>query len=168
MQEEGKVELKPARDADIPELARLIGGIAAYHESIDPRARFDWDEIRDAPNWLKAVLHRDHHAVFVADHGAGRLVGYLWVHLRRDRQGYLPRIRGYISHAFMDESWRGQGLMRPMLEMGYDWFRSKDIEVVTLTVLHRNWLGSAAWYKAGYEDWTHERRIQLKPRTKLP
>ena len=63
MQEEGKVELRPARDADIPELARLVAGIAAYHESIDARARFDWDEIRDAPNWLKAVLQRDHHAI---------------------------------------------------------------------------------------------------------
>ena len=71
------------------------------------------------PNWLKAVLHRDHHAIWVADHGAGRLVGYLWVHLRRDRQGYLPRVRGYISHAYLDEGWRGKGLMRPMLEMAY-------------------------------------------------
>ncbi len=53
-----EVELRPARDEDIPELARLVAAIASYHESIDSRARFDWDEIRDAPNWLKAVLHR--------------------------------------------------------------------------------------------------------------
>jgi GNAT superfamily N-acetyltransferase len=161
-----EVELRAAREADIPELTRLVAAIASYHESIDPRARFDWDEIRDAPTWLKVVLNRDHHAVWVADHGACRLVGYLWVHLRRDRQGYLPRLRGYISHAYLDEAWRGKGLMRPLLAMASDWFRSKDIEVVTLNVLHRNWLGSAAWYKAGYEDWTHERRIELIPRAR--
>jgi GNAT superfamily N-acetyltransferase len=160
------VELRPAREEDIPELARLVAGIATYHEAIDPRARFDWDEIRDAPTWLKAILHRDHHAIWVGDHGMGRLVGYLWVHLRRDHHGYLPRVRGYISHAYMEDAWRGKGLMRPMLEMAAEWFRAKEIEVVTLTVLHRNWLGSAAWYKAGYEDWTHERRIELKPRAK--
>jgi hypothetical protein len=66
----------------------------------------------------------------------------------------------------MDEAWRGKGLMRPMLEMASDWFRYKKIEVVTLTVLHRNGLGSTAWYKAGFEDWTHEQRIELKPRVK--
>jgi hypothetical protein len=45
------------------------------------------------------VLARDHHAVWVADAGGRQLVGYLWVRLLRDRQGYLPRLRGYINHA---------------------------------------------------------------------
>ena len=135
------VEIRPARDSDIPEIARLVAGIAAYHEALDARARFNWDGIRDAPNWLKTVLNRDHHAIWVADHGNGRLVGYLWVHLRRDRQGYLPRLKGYVNHAFLDEGWRGKGLMKPMLELAYEWFRDKNVTVATLTVLHRNWLG---------------------------
>lgn len=158
-----EVEIRPAREGDIPELARLVAGIAAYHESIDSRVRLDWDEIRDAPNWLKLVLSRDHHAVWVADHGGGRLVGYLWVHLRRDKQ-YLPRVKGYVNHAFLDEAWRGKGLMRPMLEQAYEWLTAKGVTVVTLSVLHRNWIGSSAWYKHGYEDWIHERRIELKPK----
>lgn len=103
------VTLRRAVESDIPELARLVAGIAAYHEGLDPRARFDWDEIRDAPNWLKTVLNRDHHAIWVADHGAGRLVGYLWVHLRRDHHGYLPRVKGFVNHAFLDEAWARQG-----------------------------------------------------------
>jgi hypothetical protein len=64
------VEIRPARESDIPELARLVAAIAAYHEVADPRARFDWDEIRNGPNWLKLVLSRDHHAVWVADRGS--------------------------------------------------------------------------------------------------
>ncbi len=158
------VETRPARESDIAELARLVAAIAAYHESIDPRARFDWEEIRQAPQWLRTVLARDHHAIWVADAGEGRLVGYLWVRLNRDHQGYLPRLRGYVNHAYLDENWRGRGLMKPMLEAAHGWFLSKGVTVVTLTVLHRNWLGSAAWYKLGYEDWQHERRIELKPR----
>jgi len=160
-----EIEIRPARESDILELARLVGAIAAYHEAIDPRARFDWDEIRDAPNWLKLVLTRDHHAIWVADPGGGGLAGYLWVHLRRDHQGYLPRVKGYINHAFLDEAWRGKGLMKQMLTLAFEWFRSKQIRVVTLTVLHRNWLGSTAWYKHGFEDFSHERRIELGPPT---
>jgi GNAT superfamily N-acetyltransferase len=160
------VKLRRAVESDIPELARLVAGIAAYHEGLDSRARFDWDEIRDAPNWLKTVLNRDHHAIWVADHGAGRLVGYLWVHLRRDHHGYLPRVKGFVNHAFLDEAWRGKGLMKPMLEQGYDWLRAKGVTVVTLTVVHRNWLGSSAWYKLGYEDWIHERYLDLSVRKK--
>ncbi len=162
------IEIRPARESDIPELARLVAAIAAYHESIDPRARFDWDEIRDARNWLKLVLSRDHHAIWVADLGDGRLAGYLWVHLRRDRQGYLPRVKGYVNHAFLDEAWRGKGLMKPMLGHAFEWFRSKGITVVTLTVLHRNWLGSTAWYKYGFEDFIHERRIEIGPKLPKP
>jgi GNAT superfamily N-acetyltransferase len=157
-------QIRPARDSDIAELARLVEGIATYHQALDPRARFDWDEIKAAPEWLKLVLHRDHHAVWVADLGEGRLGGYLWVHLRRDRHGYLPRIKGFINHAYLDEEWRGKRLMRPMLELAFEWFRIKGVEVVTLTVIHRNWLGSSAWYKLGFEDWSHERMIELKQR----
>jgi L-amino acid N-acyltransferase YncA len=158
------VEIRPARESDIGELARLIAAIGAYHEAVDDRVRVDWEEIRDAPNWLKLILNRDHHAIWVADHGEGRLVGYLWVRLHRQRQGYLPKVVGYISNAFMEEAWRERGLMRPMLELAYDWFRAKGIEVVTLGVLHRNWIGSAAWHKLGFEDWNEERRLVLKPR----
>jgi ribosomal protein S18 acetylase RimI-like enzyme len=157
------VKIRPARESDIGELSRLVAAIADYHESIDPRARFDHDEIRDAPNWLKLVLNRDHHAIWVADCGDGALAGYLWVHLRRERQGYLPRLQGYIKHAYLDEAWRGRGILRPMLDLAFEWFRARNVTVITLTVLHRNWLGSAAWYKHGFEDWTHERRIELKP-----
>ena len=53
-----------------------------------------------------------------------------------------------------------------VLEAAYQWFLSKGVTVVTLLVLHRNWLGSSAWYKLGYEDWTHERRLELKPPAK--
>jgi len=160
------VEARLAREEDVAEIARLVAAIAAYHESVDERARFDWEEIRQAPVWLKTVLARDHHALWVADAGDGHLVGYLWVRLVRDHQGYLPRLRGYVNHAYLEENWRGRGLMRPMLEAAYEWFLSKGVTVVTLLVLHRNWLGSSAWYKLGYEDWTHERRLELKPRAK--
>jgi GNAT superfamily N-acetyltransferase len=76
-------------------------------------------------------------------------------------------VRGYINHAYLEENWRGKELMKPMLEAAYEWFLSKGVTVVTLLVLHRNWLGSSAWYKLGYEDWTHERRLELKPRAKI-
>jgi GNAT superfamily N-acetyltransferase len=157
------VQIRPAVDSDIPELVRLVGEMAAYHESLDERARFDWKEIRGSERWLRLVLARDHHAIWVADHGEGILVGYLWVHLRRLREGYQPPVVGYISHAFLEEHWRGQGLMRGMLEIAYDWFRVKGMTVVTLGVQHRNWAGSAAWYRLGFQDWSHERRLTLKP-----
>lgn len=160
------VEIRPARETDIPELARLVAAIAAYHESLDQRARFDWDQIRDAPNWLKLVLSRDHHALWVAERGEQKLAGYLWVHLRRQRQGSLPPVIGYINHAFLEENWRGRGVMKPMLEQAYEWFRARDISVITLNVLHRNWVGSAAWYKLGFQDWNEERRMELKLRSR--
>ncbi len=72
------IETRPAREEDVMEIARLVAAIAVYHESLDERARFDWKEIRQAPVWLKTVLARDHHALWVADAGDGRLIGYLW------------------------------------------------------------------------------------------
>ena len=85
--------------------------------------------------------------------------------LLRDHQGYLSRLRCYINHPYLEENWRGKGLMKPMLEAAYE-LLSKGVTVVTLLVLHRDWLGSSAWYKLGYEDWTDERRLEFKLRAK--
>jgi GNAT superfamily N-acetyltransferase len=160
------VEIRPAREADIPELSRLVAGLAAYEEALDDRVHFDWNEIREGPSWLRGVLNRDHHAVWVADHGEGHLVGHLWVRLYRRREGGVPPLSGYISQAFLDEGWRGKGLMKPMLEEAYDWFRAKEVTVVTLSVLHRNWLGATAWHRLGFSDWREERRMELKPKSR--
>jgi GNAT superfamily N-acetyltransferase len=158
------VRIRPAVEGDIPELARLVAALAAYEEALDPRARNNWDQIRDAPNWMMTVLHRDHHAVWVADAGGGHLVGHLWVRLRRQKDGALPEVVGHINQGYMDEAWRGRGLMKPMLEHAFDWFRDRDISVITLSVLHRNWLGSTAWHRLGFSAFREERRMELKPR----
>jgi GNAT superfamily N-acetyltransferase len=146
------VEIRRAREDDIPELARLVAALAAYEEALDERARYDWTEIRRAPEWLKVVLARDHHAVWVADAGGGRLVGHLWVRLRRSHESAVPAVTGYISQAFMEEHLRGAGLMKLMLARAYDWFRDRNTTVITLSVLHRNWLGATAWHRLGRLD----------------
>lgn len=158
------VEIRPAREADVPELARLVAALSAYEEALDERARYDWDEIRDAPNWMRTVLNRDHHAVWVAQHSDGHLVGYLWVRLYRRHEGGVPPRSGYISQAFLEESSRGKGLMRPMLENAYDWFLANGVTAITLSVLHRNWRGATAWHRLGFSDWREERRLDLKPK----
>jgi GNAT superfamily N-acetyltransferase len=157
-------EIRPARESDISELARLVAALAAYEEALDERARFDWDSIRDAPNWMRAVLAREHHAVWVADAGGGHLAGHLWVRLRRRHDGEHPAEIGYISQAFLEESFRGKQLMKPMLEEAFDWFRAKGIAMITLSVLHRNWLGAEAWHRLGFSAWREERMMELKAR----
>jgi GNAT superfamily N-acetyltransferase len=161
------IQIRRATEADIPELSRLVAALAAWEQSLDPRVQFDWDGIRDAPNWLRLVLNRGHHAVWVADTGIdARLVGHLWIRLKHQADGALPQSIGYISQAFMDEAFRGRGLMKPMLAEAYEWFRDAGITVVTLSVLHRNWVGATAWHRLGFSDWREERRMDLKPRPK--
>lgn len=55
--------------------------------------------------------------------------------------------------------------MKPMLDLAFDWCCDKSVSVITLGVLHRNWIGTAAWYKFGFEEWNEERRLELKPRS---
>jgi GNAT superfamily N-acetyltransferase len=157
------IETRRAIDADVPELARLVQGIAAYHEAVDERIHYDWEQVRKSAEWLTVVLKRDHHAVWVADAGDGKLVGYLWVHLRRYRDARIPPVGGYIAQAYLEEAYRGHGLMKPMLGDAFRWFREKGMTHVSVGLIHRNWLGSSAWYKFGFEDYHQTRLLILKP-----
>src|ERR1700722_13689139 len=94
------IQIRRATETDIPELSRLVAALAAWEQSLDSRVQLDWDGIRDAPNWLRLVLNRSHHAVWVADAGDSRLVGHLWIRLKHQADGALPQSIGYISQAF--------------------------------------------------------------------
>ncbi|MGC1397567.1 hypothetical protein, partial [Candidatus Binatus sp.] len=89
------IHIRRATEADIPELSRLVAALAAWEQSLDPRVQFDWDGIRDAPNWLRLVLNRAHHAVWVAASDE-RLVGHLWIRLKHQADAALPQSIGYI------------------------------------------------------------------------
>jgi len=89
--------IRRATESDIPELSRLVAALASWEEALDPRARFDWDGIRDAPNWLKLVLNREHHAIWVATLD-GRLVGHLWARLKRQADGAIPQSLATPQH----------------------------------------------------------------------
>ena len=45
------IEIRRATESDIPELSRLVAALAAWEQALDPRVQFDWDGLRDAPNW---------------------------------------------------------------------------------------------------------------------
>lgn len=161
------IEIRRAVEADIPELGRLVQGIAAYHESLDERIRYDWKQLRDT-QWLRTVLNRDHHAIWVADFGNRALVGYLWVYLRRHHDARIPAVWGYINQAFLEENWRGKRLMRPMLHEAFQWFLAKGITHIHLVVHHHNWIGSAAWYRFKFQDYFHEQLLVLKASSEPP
>lgn len=157
-----EIQIRRASEDDIPELSRLVQGMAAYHEALDERERFNWDEVRRSHEWLPAVLKRGHHAIWVAEFAKGQLVGYLWIRLQRSHDSRIPPLTGSIHHAFIEEGWRGKGLLKRMLDPAYEWFLERGVSVITLRVMHRNWLGSTAWYRSGFQDWYAERMLILK------
>jgi len=56
--------------------------------------------------------------------------------------------------------------MKPMLEQAYEWFRNSGVTVVTLSVLHRNWLGATAWHRLGFSNWREVLGMEPKPHPK--
>jgi hypothetical protein len=53
-----------------------------------------------------------------------------------------------------------------IIEILCEWFGDLGIMVVTLSMLHRNWVGATPGQSAGFSDWREERRMDLKPRPK--
>jgi hypothetical protein len=78
--------------------------------------------------------------------------------LAQDHRLYRQRLHG--------RSPARKGADEADARIGLRLFRDKGITVVTLGALHRNWIGSSAWYKLGFEAWNEERRMVLKPRPK--
>ncbi len=82
----------------------------------------------------------------VAEDG-GTVVGYIWFKVIRSATGVFGR----IEHIFVDESWRGKGLGKMLMETAEEYFRKRGVKKVKLTVTTANRKAIKLYSEMGYE-----------------
>ena len=115
MEREFAVRIRSARSSDFPLIARLSDQLG-YPTS--PGA---------AERRLESLLQDDHHAAFVVESSGGEGIG--WVHVfgtHRLEADPFAEIGGLI----VEESCRGKGAGRSLLQAAEDWARERGYPVV--------------------------------------
>src|SRR5688572_20560085 len=114
------MQIRPATDADVPSVARLVDHIAALHEPWDP-ARYDYK-----PNpgelyrrWLAARANDPNSVFLVADHerllqDVPFLAGFIVGTIEKPIPIYRIDRFGFIHDLWVEPEYRNEGVARQL------------------------------------------------------
>ena len=137
-------------DKDDPALGDVVKMFQSVYDAEGPeqmiRLADDGAEI-----WLQGVLKGlgRFGVICIAGMG-GKNVGFAHGSLRFIPDFYGSHKVGYISHVFVDEKVRKNGVGEALVRKLEQWFAEKKVHSVELEVLITNKTGIAFWEKLGY------------------
>ncbi len=102
---------------------------------------------------MEAILaDPDQYAVFVSAGDDGQLNGFVEVSLRSHAEGCTTCPVGYIEGWFVDESARGRGMGRALMEAAEAWARARGCRELASDADIRNEAGQRAHRALGFEE----------------
>lgn len=99
--------------------------------------------------------------LFVLDDGREerKIVGFLWVVLCQNN--WTHERYGYVNNLYVAPNRRGQGLAKELMRQAEDWFRSRGVRKLRLTVTSSNEAAVALYQRSGYriQRWEMEKEL---------
>lgn len=157
------VIIRPAIEADAEMIGHLWEDLVAYHRRLDetlPTAVRDGHRV-----YARRIVDRlydTHTRVFVAVDG-DRVIGYvLGVIVDLVPEMFAPEEGGFLADIFVDETYRGRGVGRKLVNALAEWFRSRGISYLEWYVAARNDAGRLFWESIGGREMMIRMRVELK------
>lgn len=156
------IEIRTARlPEDKPAILAFIDGLQRYEAEFESDRRLDAAYAEDQLAWL---CKKGENGVFLLAEQAGRPVGWVLV-IEDEAPVYVieeDRRHATICELFVDESVRGQGVGRALINACEDWARDHKLSTIHIGHLAENALAERSYDKAGYAPYVVLRRKRLR------
>lgn len=157
------VTIRPATNADLPDLGRLGAYLVRQHHTFDgDRFLAPQPNVERGYGWfLGTQLAEDGVVILVAERD-GRAVGYVYAGLEPMSWKELRGPAGFIHDVVVDESARGQGVGTALIEAAAVWLEKAGAPRVMLWTAEKNRGAQRLFERAGFRatmiEMTRERR----------
>lgn len=140
------MEIRLAREGDIPGILALLGQVGAVHHQIRPDL-FRSDARKYDADALRAILRQPDRPIYLAE-AAGEVLGYCFCICRdyRDDPVQTDRQEWYIDDLCVEESRRGQGIAGALYRHVCGCARERGCRYITLNVWQGN-TGAMGFYE---------------------
>jgi ribosomal protein S18 acetylase RimI-like enzyme len=150
--------IRPATIEDLPILLDFEQKIIEAERPMDPTLiqdkKISYYNIED-------YILSDHTEVVVAEI-EGEIVGSGYGQIRDRKEFFKQKQLGYIGFIYVKDQHRGKGVSQEIIKYLCDWFKSKNLEEIRLTVYDQNPRAIRAYEKVGFEKHLIEMRVNLK------
>jgi len=154
--------IRSATPADLNTLLEFEQAIIEYERPLEPNMMTSPFHYYD----LSEIMQLDNAEIIVAedltDNDQPKLVGSGFIHIRKARHYLDHDTHGYLGFMYVDPEYRGKGINKKIVSRLTEWAKSKQLEVLCLTVFAENQSAIRAYEKAGFYQNLIEMRLNLK------
>jgi GNAT superfamily N-acetyltransferase len=133
------IVIRAATESDAPSLGRLGALLLETHYGFDQnRFMAPHANTADGYAWFLSSQLKDRDAVVLVAKRAGAIIGYVYAELEPRSWKELREPSGFIHDVFVEESSRGMGVGRMLLEAAIEWLRAQGAPRVMLWTAEQN------------------------------
>lgn len=151
--------IRNAKKSDLDGLMKLLEAMVVHHVGIDGyyKPYSEYSGLREeAESWLS---NRDMKVLVAED--AGELIGYAQVSVE-DAPAYVSaRKIGVVYDMFVSGPYRRKGIAEMLFNEALEWFKSKKVKNIELSVDSRNKAGVKYWESMGFSVYKFRMRRNL-------
>ncbi len=152
--------VRKATEADLDSIVKLGRKLNEYHEKFDGFYWLKEDIEEKLREFYSKNISSENTLLLVAEID-GEIVGFTLGKIQKYPPIFQIEEFGYLSDTFVKEEYRrkriGEKLTHEMLE----WFKSRGMKRVELSVDVRNKIGVSAWTKFGFEPFHYRMKKNL-------
>ena len=151
--------IRSAKKSDLEELMRLLEEMVIYHTQIDKyyKSFSKYSGLREeAESWLS---NKDMKVILAED--VGEIIGYAQVSVEDAPTYASVKKIGVVYDMFVLEPYRRKKIAEQLFSEAMDWFSSKKIKNIELSVDSRNVAGVKYWESLGFFPYKFRMRKDL-------
>jgi GNAT superfamily N-acetyltransferase len=145
------IAIRPATESDAPSLGRLGALLLETHYRFDQN-RFMAPHANTAEGyaWFLSSQLKDKDVVVLVAERDGAIIGYVYAGLEPRSWKELREASGFIHDVVVEESSRGLGVARQLLEAAIEWLRAQGVPRVMLWTAEHNAAAQRLFDRLGF------------------
>jgi ribosomal protein S18 acetylase RimI-like enzyme len=160
IEDKEKLIVRRATEADLDSVAKLNRELTEYHVKFDEHYKFKKNIEEISRQYHSSNITSENKMLLVAEVD-GEIVGFMLGKIEKTPPIYQTEEFGQLLGTFVKEEYRRKQIGEKLTLKLLEWFKSKGIKRVELSVDVRNKIGVSAWTKYGFEPFHYQMKKNL-------
>ena len=155
-----KIKIEEAKRKDINAIVKLDMALADYHRKFDEYYKSGKEMKKGFKKRLLKNFGRRNFKVLVAKN-RNKILAYGIGSIEKPKLYAKPKKIGKITNLYVKEKYRRRGIGKQIFDKFLEWFKSRNIKHVELSVDARNQIAISAYKKYGFFEFQKKMRLDL-------
>ena len=155
-----KIKIKEAKRRDINSIVRLSKELADFFSKIDDYYKSGKEQEAGIKKWLLKNLGKRNFKILIVKDG-NKILAFGIAKIEKPKQYCKPKKIGKLVSLYVKEKHRKKGIGKQIFDKFLEWFKSRNIKYIELSVDSRNKIATSAYKKYGFFEYMKKMRMDL-------